>query len=682
MSLSRRALLKMLGGGVLICVLGPSWACAEAEPQESGCGRGGQRNNQAPAEISAWVHIGPDGKISVMSGKVEVGQNARTSIAAAAAEELNVSPSSINVILGDTDLCPFDQGTFGSRTSPIMIPQIRRAAAAAREEVISLAAAKLGVEASTCRAENGQVIAGDKSIGFGEATQGKALSRAIPGDIAIADAKEWKVLGKSHLKQNGRDIVTGRHQYTIDMKREGMHYACVLRPPSFGATILKIDLKPAEEKEGVKVFRDGEFVAVAAPTLRQANKALGAVKVEWSEKSNPKGPDQYKILRGGALAPPEASTPIKIRATYQIPYIAHVPLEPRAALAEWDGKKMTVHTGTQRPFGVRSEVMEACGLPESQVRVIVPDTGSGYGGKHSGDAAVEAARIAKALNKPIMVAWTRQEEFTWAYFRPGGVIEAAVGTDTEGLLQHWEFLNFNSGGAGLQTAYEVPTKNERTHRAETPLRQGSYRALASTFNHFARESLMDELAHQLKMDPLDFRLKNLKNERLRAVLERAAEEFGWKALRSGTVRPAKGFGYGLACGIEKGSYVASCIEIEVKDKQIRVVRITTAYECGAILNPTHLKLQVDGAIVQGLGGALWEEIEFDNGRIITDRLSRYRVPRFTDLPILDTILMDRKDLPSAGAGETPIIQVAPAIANAVFSITGERLRQLPLKPTK
>jgi len=659
--------------------MAPALACGEDEsaaPQG-----GGQRGSQTPSEISAWVHVGADGMISVMSGKVEVGQNARTSIAAAAAEELRVPIGSIKVVLGDTDLCPFDQGTFGSRTTPAMIPQIRRAAAAAREELILLGAAKMGVDAGACRVTEGRVVAGDKSVSFGEVTGGKALARSIPGDIPLTELAQWQVLGKSHLKQNGRDMVTGRHQYTIDQRRLGMLYARVLRPVSYGATIKTLDTKEAETMTGVRVHRDGEFVAVAAPTLRQANKAWAAIRVEWSVKENPAGADQFKILRGDAPSPQEAPSPIKVRATYQIPYIAHVPLEPRAALAEWDGKKMTVHTGTQRPFGVRSEVMQACSLPESQVRVIVPDTGSGYGGKHSGDAAVEAARLSKAWGVPVMVAWTRQEEFTWAYFRPGGVIEASVGADSEGLLQHWEFHNFNSGGAGLQTAYEVPSKTERTHRAESPLRQGSYRALASTFNHFARESLMDELAHQLGMDPLEFRLKNLKNERLRAVLERAAQEFGWKELRTGTARPAKGFGYGLACGIEKGSYVASCVEIEVRERTIRVVRITTAYECGAILNPRHLLLQVEGSIVQGLGGALWEEIEFDKGRILTDRLSRYRVPRYTDMPVLETHLVDRKDLPSAGAGETPIIQIAPAIANAVFAITGERLRQLPLRPT-
>lgn len=678
-NLTRRSLLKLLGGGVLVCVMGPSFA--HSGEQESG--RGGQQGgNQPPREISAWVHIAADGKISVMTGKVEVGQNARTSVAAAAAEELRVPLQSINVVMGDTDLCPFDQGTFGSRTTPIMIPQIRKAAAAAREELVALAAAKLGVAVTACKADGGKVESGGKSLTYGEIAQGKKLTKAIPADIELTKPEDWKVLGKAHTKQNGRDIVTGKHKYNIDQRAEGMLYAKVLRPPSYGATIKTIDTKAAEALPNVKVVNQGAFVAVAAPTLRLANKALAEIKAEWDEKPHPASTEQYKILRGTEPGPADATTPVKIRATYQIPYIAHVPLEPRVALAEWDGKKMTVHTGTQRPFGVRNEVMEACGLTESQVRVIVPDTGSGYGGKHSGDAAVEAAKIAKAVGKPVMVAWTRPEEFMWAYFRPAGVIEAAVGTDADGMLKHWEFQNYNSGGAGLQSPYAVEGKKERTIQTESPLRQGSYRALASTFNHFARESLMDELAHELKMDPLDFRLKNLKNDRLQAVLEKAAEAFGWRALRSGTAKPAPGFGYGLACGVEKGSYIATFVEVEVKGETVRVVRATSAYECGAILNPMHLKNQVNGAILQGIGGALLEEIEYEEGRLINGKLSHYKVPRYSNIPALDTILMDRKDLPSAGAGETPIIAIAPAIANAVFSITGQRLRSLPLRPAE
>ena len=356
-------------------------------------------------------------------------------------------------------------------------------------------------------------------------------------------------------------------------------------------------------------------------------------------------------------------------------YIAHVPLEPRAAVAEWseDGK-LTVWTGTQVPFGVRDELAEAFGLRPDAVRVIVPDTGSGYGGKHSGECAVEAARLAKAAGKPVKLVWTREEEFMWAYFRPAGVIDVRSGIDAAGRLTAWDFHNYNSGGSAIQTLYDVPVKRTEFHNAKSPLRQGSYRGLAATANHFAREVHMDELAHLAKTDPLEFRLKNTSDPRLKAALTAAAEKFGWSSSKSKA-------GYGIAGGFEKGGYVACCAEVEpasAAGKPPKIIRLVEAFECGAVVNPSHLKMQVEGGMVMGLGGALFEAVEFANGRLLNGRLSKYRVPRFRDIPSIEAVLVDRKDLPSSGAGETPIVGVAPAIANAIFAATGERLRALPL----
>jgi isoquinoline 1-oxidoreductase len=367
----------------------------------------------------------------------------------------------------------------------------------------------------------------------------------------------------------------------------------------------------------------------------------------------------------------------KIEAAYTIAYIAHCPLEPRAAVAEWAGDKLTVWTGTQGPFRVRSDVARSLGVPEGSVRVIMPDTGSGYGGKHTNEAAVEAARLAKAAAKPVKVVWTREEEFTWAYFRPAGLIEVKAGAKADGTLTAWEFHNYNSGGSAMQTPYAVPNVRQEFHFTESPLRQGSYRALAATANHFARESHMDDLAHALKLDPLEFRLKNLKNDRLRAVLEAAAKRFGWGQAKAGAGR-----GFGIAGGTEKGSYVANCAEVEadVKTGRVKVVRVVSAFECGAVVNPEHLKNQVEGAVVMGLGGALFEAIRFDKGKILNPHFADYRVPRFTDAPALETVLLDRKDLPSAGAGETPIVAVAPAVGNAIFAACGLRLRSMPMVP--
>jgi isoquinoline 1-oxidoreductase len=336
---------------------------------------------------------------------------------------------------------------------------------------------------------------------------------------------------------------------------------------------------------------------------------------------------------------------------------------------------MTVHTGTQRPFAVKQEIVDALGLAPAQVRVIVPDTGSGYGGKHSGDAAVEAAKIAKVVGKPVKVVWSRVEEFTWAYFRPAGVVEISAGVSPDGLLLGWQHDIFNAGRPGIETPYQVADPKATAHDSVPPLRQGSYRALAATFNNFARETAMDELAHLAGIDPLQFRIKNLQSDRLRAVLAAAAERFGWGKEPSTATR-----GFGIACGTEKGGNIATAAEIAVDPASgtIRVVRVVSAFECGAILNPDHLLNQVNGAMIMGLGGALFEAIHFKDGKIQNAHLSRYRVPRYSDIPVIDTVLLDRRDLVSAGAGECPIIGIAPAIGNAIFAATGDRRRSMPL----
>jgi isoquinoline 1-oxidoreductase len=334
---------------------------------------------------------------------------------------------------------------------------------------------------------------------------------------------------------------------------------------------------------------------------------------------------------------------------------------------------------------VRTELANAFGIPEEEVRVIVPDTGSAYGGKHTGEVAVEAARLARGAGRPVKLIWSREEEFTWAYLRPAGLIEVSSAVTGDGRITAWEYHNYNSGPSAIRPPYSIPNQLVVFHTTLSPLRQGSYRALAATANHFARESHIDELAHLVGLDPLDFRLRNLpegslEQERLRAVLIAAAERFGWM---SRGLRRLPGHGYGLACGTEKGSYVATCAEVEVdrETRRLRVVRVVEAFECGAIVNPDGLANQVEGAIVQALGGALFERIEFAGGKVESNRFSSYRVPRFGDTPQIEVVLVDRKDLPSAGAGETPIVGPAPALANAIFDACGLRLRDLPLAPT-
>ncbi|MGH9940510.1 MAG: molybdopterin cofactor-binding domain-containing protein [Blastocatellia bacterium] len=679
--MQRRDFFKALSGGVLI-VLTLKDALAQQESGSGGRRGGGSR----PVEIGAWLHIAESGAVTAYTGKAEVGQNIRTSLTQAIAEELRAPVSAIKIVMGDTDLTPFDAGTFGSRTTPDMFPQLRKAAAAAREIMLDLAAEELKVERGSLLAANGKVThpPTKQSLSYGQLSKGQKIMKAI-GAAPLAPSNEWKVAGKTLPKINGRDIVTGKHQYTPDIKLPGMLHGRVLRPSAFGATLASIDAR-LSVAPGVTVVRDGDFAGVTAPSQEAAARAVEAIRAEWKTTPQVSAKELFAHLRKtpnppatapAALAESLAAAHQKLERTYTIAYIAHAPLEPRAAVAEWKDGKLTVWTGTQRPFGVRTELASALRIPETSVRVIVPDTGSGYGGKHSGEMAVEAARLAKAAGKPVKLVWTREEEFTWAYFRPAGVIDVTSGVSKDGVITAWDFHNYNSGNAGLRPVYAIQNQRNEFHRSDSPLRQGSYRALASTANHFAREVHIDELAGSVKMDPLEFRLKNLKDERLRAVLEAAARSFGW-----GKTKPAANRGFGIAGGFEKAGYVANCVEVAVDraSGKVKLVRVVTAFECGAIVNPDGLKNQVEGSVIQGIGGALFEAIDFADGKILNPRFSRYRVPRFSDTPKLETVLLDRKDLPSAGAGECPIVGLAPAVSNAIFNATNIRLRSLPMVP--
>jgi isoquinoline 1-oxidoreductase len=680
-ALDRRQFLGSLAVGLTVLFL-----LEEAPAQESGGGRRRGGGN-VPQEIGAWLHIAEDGQVTVFTGKTEVGQDIRSSLAQVVADELRVPLDTVHLVMADTQLTPYDAGTFGSRTTPIMAAILRRMSAATRDMLLELAAAEWKVDRATLAAADGRVreAGGGRAIEYGKLSRGQRLTRTVTGEPATTPPEQWTIAGKPIGKANGRAFVTGKHQYTPDIRLPGMLHGKILRPSSLGATLATVNTQAAEALPGTVVVRDGDFVGVAAPTMQQAQQALAAIRAEWKPGPASVSSDELfeDLKRQGRAARkvPAESTPqppnsqgARLDQTYTVAYIAHAPLEPRAAVAKWEDGKLTVWTGTQRPFGVRGELAQAFKIPEESVRVIVPDTGSGYGGKHTGEAALEAARLAKAAGKPVKLVWSREEEFTWAYFRPAGVIEVAAAAGTDGLLSAWEFFNYNSGGSAIRSLYEIPNQVAQFVQVNAPLRQGSYRGLAATANHFARETAMDELAHALRLDPLEFRLKNLKDPRLRAVLEAAAKAFGW-----GGKAPA-GHGFGIAGGSEKGSYIATCAEVaaDAKTGSVKVVRAVSAFECGGIVSPDHLRNQVEGAVVMGLGGALSEEIRFADGKIANARFSKYRVPRFSDMPKLETVLLDRKDLPSAGAGETPIVAITPAIGNAIFAATGVRLRSMPL----
>lgn len=660
--LTRREFLEFAGAGLFVLTV------ALPAPGQR---MAGARN------LEARLHVAEDGIITILTGKIEEGQGPRTELAMAAAEELRVPVSQIRMTMADTDVSPDDWITAGSRTTPTTVPQVRSAAAAARELLIRVSAR-----------ENRKLTYGDLAK---SPELAKAYAMPAPEGVALTPASEWKVLGTPQTRLNGRDIVTGGHKYPSDIDRPGMLYGCVLRSPSYGAVLVSVDMKSVAGLPGVVPVRDGQFAGCVAPTSFQARKGVQALAstAQWNEKPQSSSETLFDDLkrhaeaarqprsRGDAAKAMEAAAK-RMKATYHTAYIQHAPMEPRAAVAEWQDGKLTVWTGTSHPFGVREQLTEAFGLPPSRVRVIVPDMGGGFGGKHTGEAAIEAARLAKEAGKPVKVRYTRSEEFTWAYFRPAALIEMEAALDAGNRISAWQFVNYNSGAAALETPYRIANTREEYVACDSPLRQGSYRALASTANNFAREAFIDELAAAAGADPLEFRLAHLDEGRLRDVLVAAARKFGWPE-RVKERRPNRGVG--LACGMEKNSVVAACVEVEVDPAGgvTKLLEICEAFECGAVLNPLGLRSQVEGCILMGLGAALREEILFENGRVKNAKFAGYRVTRFRDVPKMDIVLLDKKDSEPVGAGETPIIAVAPAMANAIFTATGQRVRSLPLR---
>jgi isoquinoline 1-oxidoreductase len=671
----------------------------------------------------AWVHVGADGTVTAFTGKVEAGQGTRTALAQLVAEELAVPPASVRVVMGNTSLSPYDIGTFASRSMPYAAPPLRAAAAASARLLREAAAERFGMDAGDLTAAAG-ILAGPDgapSVSYGELLVGQQRVERVPASEPVRPAASWRSAGQPARALGAADVVTGTKRFPSDLSLDGMLHGAVLRAPAFGALLSSASTTAAARQPGVRVVRDGDFIAVVAPDRAAALRAAGLIDAAWQCPPQPATADLDAYLRShlvegegwlspfrheqGDAAAALAAGAVRIDARYSAAYIAHVPLEPRAAVARWADGRLTVWVGTSTPFRARGEVAAALGIAESDVEIIVPDYGGGFGGKHGGAVAIEAARLARGAGCPVKVQWSRDEEFHQGYLRPAALLDVSCSADASGAISGWSFTNINSGQAGIMTPYRSPHQRVTFQPAGSPLPQGPYRALASTANHFARESVIDELADRLDADPLAFRLRHLDDERLAAVLRAAALRLGWDETggrpgpgddapaAAGAADPGRtgaagtggigagGIGTGIALGMEKGGRVATAARVRVAPGgRLQVLRLVTAFDCGAVVSPDNLANQVEGAVMMGLGGAMFEAIDFAGGRILNASMSGYRVPRLPDLPDCEVVLIDRPDQPSAGAGEAPIVAVAPAIANAIFHACGVRLRSMPLAP--
>jgi isoquinoline 1-oxidoreductase len=694
-SMSRRAFLKrmgLLGGGIFVYFTVGESALWAREPRQ------GYAGSNIPVDFNAFLRIGADNRVTCFVGKIEMGQGPITSFAQMVADELDVAYESVDMIMGDTERCPWDAGTWGSLSTRYYGIFVKEAAAEAKGVLKELAAERLLCPAARLVVNNGLMFDRDRPMSrvtYGELTKGKIIERHLNAVPPLTPASEYRVSGKPYLRRDAFDKVTGRARYTADMRLPGMLYARILRPPAHGARRLRVDTRDAEKEKEVQVVHDGDLIAVLHPDPEGAANALGRIKADFEvpetgiDEKNifdhllKNAPDPVVAAESGDLRVGEKQTDLFFEETYLNSYVAHAPMEPHAALAAVEGEKATIWASTQTPFGVQRLVAQILGVPTENVRVIVPFVGGGFGGKSASAQAIEAARLARHCGRPVMVIWTREEEFFFDTFRPAAVVKIRSGIDSAGNMSLWDYHVYFAGKRGCENFYEIPHHREAVYgewRIEPgihPFAVGPWRAPAANTNTYARDLQLNIMASGLGKDPLEFRLGHLKDRRMRGVLEAAAEQFGWPSLRT-----PSGKGYGISCGIDAETYVASMAEVEVDPKsgQITVKRVVCAQDMGQVVNPQGAILQMEGCVAMGLGYALTEEIRFSNGRLRDVNFDTYTIPQFSWMPRIETVIVPNPMLAPKGGGEPAIICMGGVLATAVYDAIGAKVLQLPMTP--
>jgi nicotinate dehydrogenase subunit B len=684
-ALSRREFLTLLASGIII-YLHP---CEVAEAQQ-----------ELPKDFNAFLRIGEDGTVTVFTGKVELGQGIITSLAQMAAEELDVPFSAVRLVMGDTDLCPFDRGTFGSMSTRFFGPPLREAAGEARAVLMELASEKLGVPADQLTVAGGFVSRRQDPgvrVSYAELARGKRIEKHLGRKPGLKSFAQFTVSGQPLRRADAVQKVTGQAKYAGDIRLPGMLYARILRPPAHGAKLKSVDTSAAEKMPGIRLVREGDLLAVLHEWPDMAERARAQIKAEYDlPGAEPNQETIYQHVvdhapegrvagQGGDLSQGEQLARKKFDQVYHTPYVAHAPMEPHTAVAAFEGNKITIWLSTQSPFSAKSEVARALGIAPENVRVITPFVGGGFGGKNRNRQAVEAALLARAAGKPVHLAWSREEEFFFDTFQPASVVRIRSGLDADNRITFWDYHVHSAGNRGTEMFYDIPHYRTTTYGGWMggpslhPFEVGAWRAPGNNTNSFARESHIDFLAAQAGLDPLGFRLQNMKDARMRNVLEKAAQAFGWKPAKS-----PSGRGYGVACGLDAGAYVALMAEVRVDRKtgEISVTRLLCAQDMGQVINPEGARMQMEGCLMMGLGYALSEELHFRNGRILDLNFSDYAIPRFSWMPRLETILVENNSLSPQGGGEPAIINVGAVLANAVFDAISVRFNRLPMTPSR
>ncbi len=695
---TRRAFLQRLGAGLMIWVaLDPLYAA------EKGKGAATKKGGRppVPTDFNAFLSIGADGQVTGFTGKIEMGQGPITSLPQMLADELDVPLDRVAIVMGDTELCPYDQGTWGSLTTRSFGPLWRAAAAEARGVLLELGAEFLKVPVAQLITRDGLVIDSTdaaRSVAYGTLTRGKRIERHLSVKPDLKKPAQFKIVGQPLLRRDSREKVTGQARYSGDIRLPGMLYARVLRPPAHGASLRQADLTAARALPGVVVVEQSDLVAVLHELPDAAEAALEKVRADYAPSPSPLDDRNLRDhlakieiaprigAHAGDLARGKTLTGRRLDDSYYNAYVAHAAMETHTALANVEGKKATVWASTQNPFGARDEIARALDLPVPSVRVITPFVGGGFGGKSFNLQAVEAARLSQATGRPVQVMWTREEEFFNDTFRPAAVVNIQAGLDAGQRLVLWDYEVRFAGARGSDLLYDVPhhqissVGDASGAPSAHPFRTGAWRAPGCNTNAFARESHVSRLAELAGADPIEFRLRHLTtNPRAHRVLSEAARIWGWQPAvgRSGR-------GLGVAIGLDTNTYVATIAEVAVDQGtgRVTVKRVLCVQEMGLVINPQGAKIQMEGCITMGLGYALTEEIRFKAGALADTNFDTYALPRFSWLPKIETVILDAEDSPPQGGGEPAIIVMGGVLANAVYDACGARLRELPMTPAR
>lgn len=718
---NRRNFMKITGTGVglLLVCSGAGTLVPKAAAEEHG--------PPFAKDFNAYFHVDPSGQITGYVGKVEIGSGQRTALSQVLAEELDVPFSSITMVMGDTERCPWDMGTFGSLTFNLFQTFYRASLAEARAVLLQMASEKLGVPVDKLQVKDGVVsVAGapSQSITYGKLVEGKRIEKHIATKIPTKPSTAWKVMGTSVPRVDALDKVTGKGKYAADLGMPGTIYARVLRPGAFGAKLVSVNTSAAE-KTGAKVVRDGDFVALLHDKPDMVDKAMELVKAEWNRPPDgiddqtifahlqqPKFAEKLELVsEKGSLAAGEKllTTALDtknggmVERTYTTAAAYHAPMETHTNVVRFENGKLTMWSATQAPFHVQEEVSKALKLDPKNVRVIASHyVGGGFGGKsQNSQDAIEAAKLATLVpGKTIQLVWTRAEDIMYNAHRPAATITIKSGLTKDKKVGYYDYKVYGAGDWASATKYDFP--NQRTawvgHWAAVPAMitgkqspfnapgfqpflVGPWRGPACNSNGFANEVHMDELAVLAGVDPAEFRLQHLtEDKRMRALLEAALKQFGYKpAAKSPSTR-----GIGVASSYLYNSYTCTVAQVEVNKTTgaVKVLRVVTASDSGEIVTPLGASMQVESAIIWGVGSALGEQVRFSNGKFADRNFDSYEIAKFSWIPKMEVVLAKSPIPRPLGIGEPPIASVAPAIANAIFDATGARLRHMPMTPER